>query len=77
MTLPHPIQVIFSAKRGNRQAGADIFETHFNSKSITYSLNEQKGYAAIDDFLFLPSEGSPSDDHCSPLPEVKIIKSLA
>ena len=32
-----------------------------------------KGYAAIDDFLFLPSEGSPSDDQCTVLPEVKII----
>ena len=49
----------------------------FGRKGFLFALvNKLKiieGYAAIDDFLLLPSEGSPSDDQCSVLPQVKII----
>ena len=30
-----------------------------------------KGYAAIDDFVFLPSEGGPDQDLCTVLPQVQ------
>ena len=56
-----------------KQVGSRFFGRNGFLFALVNKLEIIEGYAAIDDFLLLPSEGSPSDDQCSVLPQVKII----